>query len=216
MYKDNLPHQNDLPTSRQLAISTVVALVTATVLLVTVVLPAEYGIDPTGVGRALGLTQMGEIKVQLAEEAKIETAEIVELQEQPKEMSLISPQPVSPQPVSPQPVSPQPVEAPAAESITVMLAPGEAAEVKLIMNKSARATYAWTVDTGHVNFDTHGDNAGIDYHNYSKAKAVSGDEGELIAAFDGSHGWFWRNRSNETVNITLNVSGEFTAMKRVL
>ena len=49
------------------------------------VLPAEYGIDPTGVGRALGLTQMGEIKVQLAEEAKIETAEIVELQEQPKE-----------------------------------------------------------------------------------------------------------------------------------
>lgn len=206
MYKDNLPHQNDLPTSRQLAISTVVALVTATVLLVTVVLPAEYGIDPTGVGRALGLTQMGEIKVQLAEEAKIETAEIVELQEQPKEMSLISPQPVSP----------QPVQAPAAESITVMLAPGEAAEVKLIMNKSARATYAWTVDTGHVNFDTHGDNAGIDYHNYSKAKAVSGDEGELIAAFDGSHGWFWRNRSNETVNITLNVSGEFTAMKRVL
>ncbi|MDG2155671.1 MAG: transmembrane anchor protein [Gammaproteobacteria bacterium] len=201
MYKDNLPHQNDLPTSRQLAISTVVALVTATVLLVTVVLPAEYGIDPTGVGRALGLTQMGEIKVQLAEEAKIETAEIVELQEQPKEMSLISP---------------QSVEAPAAESITVMLAPGEAAEVKLIMNKSARATYAWTVDTGHVNFDTHGDNAGIDYHNYSKAKAVSGDEGELIAAFDGSHGWFWRNRSNETVNITLNVSGEFTAMKRVL
>ena len=201
MYKDNLPHQNDLPTSRQLAISTVVALVTATVLLVTVVLPAEYGIDPTGVGRALGLTQMGEIKVQLAEEAKIETAEIVELQEQPKEMSLISP---------------QSVEAPAAESITVMLAPGEAAEVKLIMNKSARATYAWTVDTGHVNFDTHGDNAGIDYHNYSKAKAVSGDEGELIAAFDGSHGWFWRNRSNETVNVTLNVSGEFTAMKRVL
>lgn len=201
MYKNNLPHQNDLPTSRQLAISTVVAFATASVLLVTVVLPAEYGIDPTGVGRALGLTQMGEIKVQLAEEAKIETAEIVELQEQPKEISLISP---------------QPAQALAEESITIMLAPGEAAEVKLIMNKSAKTTYEWTVDTGHVNFDTHGDNAGIDYHNYSKAKAVSGDEGELIAAFDGSHGWFWRNRSNETVNVTLNVSGEFTAMKRVL
>ncbi|MBT5890720.1 MAG: transmembrane anchor protein [Chromatiales bacterium] len=206
MYKENLPNQNELPTSRQLAISTFVALVTAAALLVTVVLPAEYGIDPTGVGRALGLTQMGEIKVQLAEEAKIETAEIVELQEQPKEMSLISPQPVSS----------QPTQALAEESISIVLAPGEAAEVKLTMIKLARATYSWTVDTGHVNFDTHGDNAGIDYHNYSKAKAVSGDEGELIAAFDGSHGWFWRNRSNETVNVTLNVSGEFTAMKRVL
>jgi hypothetical protein len=206
MYKENLPNQNELPTSRQLAISTFVALVTAAALLVTVVLPAEYGIDPTGVGRALGLTQMGEIKVQLAEEAKIETAEIVELQEQPKEMSLISPQPVSS----------QPTQALAEESISIMLAPGEAAEVKLTMIKLARATYSWTVDTGHVNFDTHGDNADIGYHNYSKAKAVSADEGELIAAFDGSHGWFWRNRSNETVNVTLNVSGEFTAMKRVL
>ena len=35
-------------------------------LLVTMVLPAEYGIDPTGVGRVLGLTEMGEIKQQLA------------------------------------------------------------------------------------------------------------------------------------------------------
>jgi len=39
------------------------------VLLLTTVLPAEYGIDPTGAGRVLGLTQMGEIKVRLAREA---------------------------------------------------------------------------------------------------------------------------------------------------
>lgn len=40
----------------------------------TVVLPAEYGIDPTGVGRALGLTQMGEIKTRLAKEALADAA----------------------------------------------------------------------------------------------------------------------------------------------
>ncbi|MGI9078303.1 MAG: hypothetical protein ACR2G6_13390 [Gemmatimonadaceae bacterium] len=40
----------------------------ATFLLVTVVLPAEYGVDPTGIGRLLGLAQMGEIKVALAKE----------------------------------------------------------------------------------------------------------------------------------------------------
>jgi hypothetical protein len=38
-------------------------------LLVTVVLPAEYGVDPTGIGRVLGLTQMGVIKARLAAEA---------------------------------------------------------------------------------------------------------------------------------------------------
>jgi hypothetical protein len=54
--------------------SVLIALAVAVVLLFTVVLPAEYGIDPTGVGRILGLTRMGEIKVRLAKEAAAEAA----------------------------------------------------------------------------------------------------------------------------------------------
>ncbi len=50
------------------------ALAAAGTLLVCVVLPAEYGIDPTGVGRVLGLTQMGEIKTRLAKEAAADAA----------------------------------------------------------------------------------------------------------------------------------------------
>lgn len=61
-------------TSRRLLRSTLIALATAVLLLVTAVLPAEYGIDPTGVGRALGLTQMGQIKTRLAKEAAANAA----------------------------------------------------------------------------------------------------------------------------------------------
>lgn len=57
------------PTSRQLIRSAIIAVVVATLILVTCVLPAEYGVDLTGVGRVLGLTQMGEVKRALAEEA---------------------------------------------------------------------------------------------------------------------------------------------------
>ena len=57
------------PTSRQLIRSTILAVAVAALLLITCVLPAEYGVDPTGVGRLLGLTQMGEVKMALAEEA---------------------------------------------------------------------------------------------------------------------------------------------------
>ena len=46
-----------------------IALSVAVVLTVTVVLPAEYGVDVTGIGSRIGLTQMGRLKVQLAEEA---------------------------------------------------------------------------------------------------------------------------------------------------
>lgn len=70
MYNTNIPTQADLPTSGQLLRSTAIALVTASILLVTVVLPSEYAIDPTGIGKLLGLTEMGEIKSELAAEAE--------------------------------------------------------------------------------------------------------------------------------------------------
>jgi hypothetical protein len=62
------------PDARKLMRSTLIAAAVALVLLITVVLPAEYGIDPTRIGRVLGLTQMGEIKVRLAREAAADQA----------------------------------------------------------------------------------------------------------------------------------------------
>ncbi|MEM9684266.1 MAG: hypothetical protein AAF942_13430, partial [Pseudomonadota bacterium] len=70
MYNANKPAADELPSSAQLLRSTLIAIVAAAAILVTTVLPAEYGIDPTGVGRLLGLTERGEIKMQLAEEAE--------------------------------------------------------------------------------------------------------------------------------------------------
>lgn len=70
-----LPDRSEVaPSGAALARSTLLALVIAGVLLVTCVLPAEYGIDPTGVGRILGLTPMGEVKQAMAEEAAANAA----------------------------------------------------------------------------------------------------------------------------------------------
>ncbi len=74
MYNTDLPNRAELPSSRQLLRSTIIAIVVAAVLLVTIVLPSEYGIDPTRIGRVLGLTQMGEIKMALAREAEQDRA----------------------------------------------------------------------------------------------------------------------------------------------
>jgi cytoskeletal protein RodZ len=74
MYNTDLPTRAELPSTGKLLRSTLLAAVIAIALLVTVVLPAEYAIDPTGAGRLLGLTEMGEIKTQLAEEAELDQA----------------------------------------------------------------------------------------------------------------------------------------------
>lgn len=70
----SLPPDQPRPDARRLVRSTVLAAVAALAILVTVVLPAEYGIDPTRIGRVLGLTQMGVIKVRLAREAAADAA----------------------------------------------------------------------------------------------------------------------------------------------
>lgn len=68
--EDSIP----TPSASSLLTSTVLALCVAGVLLVACVLPAEYGVDPTGIGRRLGLTQMGEVKRAIAEEAAANAA----------------------------------------------------------------------------------------------------------------------------------------------
>ena len=70
MYNTDIPARAELPSTRQLIKSTIAALVAAMVILVTIVLPSEYAVDPTGVGKILNLTEMGEIKQQLDAEAE--------------------------------------------------------------------------------------------------------------------------------------------------
>ena len=62
MYNSDIPTHAELPSSAQLIKSTIIAIAAAIVILVTIVLPSEYAIDPTGVGKMLNLTEMGEIK----------------------------------------------------------------------------------------------------------------------------------------------------------
>jgi hypothetical protein len=207
MYNTDLPTRAELPTTGRLLRSTAVAALIAAVLLVTAILPAEYGIDPTGIGRALGLTHMGEIKVSLAAEAVASAGEPAPTVEAPPATAK--------QPAAAAESAP----AGQAHTMTVTLKPGQAAEIKLSMRKDAKVLFEWSSEGGPVNYDTHGDPVGAPrdfYHGYDKGRNQMGQSGELQAAFDGTHGWFWRNRSNAEVTITLTTSGEYEEIKRVL
>ncbi|MBM4852680.1 transmembrane anchor protein [Vibrio parahaemolyticus] len=218
MYNTDMPNRAELPTTKQLVRSTFIALGTAIVLLITVILPAEYALDPTGVGRALGLTEMGEIKAQLAQEADQANSAVVvatkTVQNEP-----VKPEPeVAPQ--QPEVTSPKPDVAVAVEpvwkdKIMLSLKPGQGAEVKLVMEKGQIAQFEWVSKGGPVNYDTHGDGNGNSI-SYEKGRGVPDDQGELEAAFTGNHGWFFRNRNDKTVMVILKTNGDYAEMKRVL
>jgi hypothetical protein len=219
MFNTKRPTLNELPSSRQLLRSTVIALGVAAALLITVVMPSEYAIDPTGVGRVLGLTQMGELKITLAQEAAADAAV-----SQPVAMTAAqAPAPAQPAPqvqVAAAPVVEavaKPKPALKSDEMTVTLKPGEATEIKLEMLNNAKVSYEWSTSGGPVNHDTHGEpyNGAEGYfHSYKKGKQVNGDKGGFTAIFDGTHGWFWRNRGNGDVTISLKTSGEYLSVKR--
>ncbi len=211
MFNTPLPTVNELPSTRKLVRSTVIALLTAVGLLVTVVMPSEYAVDPTGVGRALGLTQMGELKIILAQEAMADAA--------PPQPAAPAPQVAQVQPIA-KPVA-QPVATPApalkTNQMTVTLKPGEGTEIKLEMLKNKTVSYEWTTAGGPVNYDTHGEPYNGEkgyFHSYNKGKQVKSDKGEFTAIFDGTHGWFWRNRSNNDVTISLKTTGDYLSVKQ--
>ncbi|RWO86025.1 transmembrane anchor protein [Mesorhizobium sp.] len=215
MYNSDTPTRAELPTSAQLLKSTAIAIISAAAILVAVVLPAEYGIDPTGAGRMLGLAEMGEIKTQLAEEA--EADRLRDAQRTPQPVSVVPDQESS----SFQRIFAEFVVGSAAaqetrsDEMSITLTPGEGAEIKLIMMKGAQANYSWTANGGVVNFDTHGDGGGENI-SYEKGRGVGEDEGVLEAAFDGNHGWFWRNRTDADVTVTLRTSGAYTDIKQMM
>lgn len=235
MYNTPLPTRAELPTSGQLLRSSIIALVSAVIILVAIVLPSEYGIDPTGVGNKLGLTAMGQIKLQLAAEAEAdEKAQAQETQATPPALTP-TPQVIE---APPKPSAPTEAATPAAveskstvapiaaqekpanpvgksDEISFTLKPGQGAEIKLVMKAGAKATYSWTANGAIVNFDTHGDGGGRSV-TYEQGRGVPSDEGVLEAAFEGNHGWFWRNRTKSDVTVTLKTSGDYIELKRVI
>lgn len=212
MYNANMPDKSELPSTAKLVKSTILAAVSACVLLVTVVMPAEYGIDPTGVGRILGLKRMGGIKVSLAREAAAQQTEVPATGDQ----TAARPTEAAVPAVAPETKLAAAAAKIRADEMQVTLAPNEGTEIKVELAKGKKVKYSWASNGGSANFDLHGDSKklNIDYHSYSKGSEQK-SEGVLTAAFDGNHGWFWRNRTPDTLTVTLKVNGEHTGIKHV-
>jgi hypothetical protein len=216
MFQAPAPPPDSLPTPRALLRSTVIAMAVAAVLLVTVVLPAEYGLDPTGVGDIIGLKRMGEIKMALALEAEADAAADAAAQAAEEEAAANFVQPATEAPVPEGTTEGGPARL---EMVEISLGPNEGKEVKLRMTEGASVNYEWWTLGGVVTFDLHADNppdgpAGSS-HSYAKGEAESGGEGVLTAAFDGMHGWYFRNRTDGTITITVRAEGDFLELREM-
>ena len=185
------PTQTQHPSGVSLLKTTLLSAVLASVLLITTVLPAEYGIDPTGIGGALGLTGLNSASP---------ATEIL---------------PVPADDIS-KPTTASPVTKSATElrtdTIKLPLMPGQGAELKTVMNEGETMMFNWSVENGLVSFDMHGErpNSGGAFTSYWLGEAQQSANGLFTAPFDGSHGWYWENKGTEMVTVILKTSGFYT------
>lgn len=190
--------QSEVPSTRRLLKATALAIAVASAILVTTVLPAEYGIDPTGIGNRLGLDVLAS------------TAEAGELPATATDASGVELDAVG------QPA--KPVEAGAVskregkyrrETLSVVLPPGKGAEIKAAMKSGDGMVFHWTA-SGDVAVDMHGertDAAKDEYTSYWIERSQREASGTFNAPFDGSHGWYWLNRSSQPVTVQVEVTG---------
>lgn len=204
-------HSPEVPTSQRLLKATAIAIAVASVVLVTAVLPAEYGIDPTGIGASLGLTALAQSPASAPEEpsppavAPAASPTTVELDAVGQPLKAVEGASVSKR-----------EGAYRSESMTVTLPPGEGAEIKTPMKSGDGMVFNWTA-TGAVASDMHGERTGAakdEYTSYWIETPRRQASGTFTAPFDGVHGWYWVNKTSEPVTVQVEVTGFQQALFR--
>jgi len=186
------PNQIDYPrpTKRAIVTGAVVAAGGAALLTVFAILPAEYGIDPTGFGKATRLTEIANpVNKYLARGLK--------------RTGVFTPSDTAPAP-----------EPGAKDRWTFELGPFEGIELKYVLAQGKPITFYWSA-TGPLDYDMHahpfdGGTELTESYSIEKADHLGG---RYVAAFTGIHGWYWQNRTFERVTLTLDASGQMTGSK---
>lgn len=176
------------PLAKQrLALAAGAAILVAGVVLVAFIMPAEFAVDPLGIGSRIGLLDLGVMgqQVEALEQAAASgggsgQATIVVAQPRPFN----------------------------SETVEFTLGPEQWIEYKYRLERAESLLYSWSA-TGAVNVEFHAepDGAPAGYaqtYEKSQGRAMSGT---LTAPFPGIHGWYWQNAGGGEVTVTLTSSG---------
>jgi hypothetical protein len=170
---------------RHILTAMAIALAIAVAVVVVAVLPAEYGVDVTGAGRALGL-----LEVYAAQGAVTET---------------LTPPPEGPVFAR--------TEGYRTDQRTFTVSAYGTLEFKYQLGSGAAMLYEWTA-SDPVGFDFHTEPAANPDagQSFEKGEAAA-KRGAYVAPYDGIHGWYWKNNADHDVTITLVSAGFYSSGK---
>jgi hypothetical protein len=176
-----------MPSRSGLAKHLLISLAGAALILAVFILPAEYGLDPTGLGGRMGLLALAEPAPQVAD-----------IPMAPPEAAKFYAAPVK------------------SNVIEIPLGLDGEIEYKVRMKQGETLVYSWSVDNGKAYYDFHaeGEPGGEDIRYKEEQEGASAEHGSLVAPMNGIHGWYWLNLEDRPIVITLRVSGFYELRSR--
>jgi hypothetical protein len=175
------------PSKRKLLIGSGIAVIAAAAIVTMFVLPAEYGIDPTGVGKATGVLKIAEPGPSLELQRGMKRTGVLTLSE-----------------------TPLPAEPDASDTFAITLAPFGAIEMKYEIAEGQPMVFHWQASAPvHVDMHAHPFEGGTALtESYVIDDAVQAQSGRYVAPFTGIHGWYWQNRTLKDVTVKIDASGK--------
>ncbi|KAA8478252.1 hypothetical protein BDE36_2479 [Arcticibacter tournemirensis] len=189
--------------------SLVFALVIASVLLITAVLPAEYGIDPIGTGKAFGFS-----KLYVPEEGTGDSEMIVREARSVIKLEKAGSGPEVKRPAEADLPPPAQQYTKREDSVQVTVPAGEGVEYKIKMLKHGQMKYEWLTTSGELYFDFHGEPKEVkpSKNTYFDSYTIAYSDnmvGTFLSPFEGKHGWYFRNNGDKDIVVTIRMKGEY-------
>ena len=183
---NTIPH----PSAKSLIWSCISSILLAIIILVIAVLPAEYNIDPTGLGKTLGLTVLSQTDNDSRKASVISCPETAGLT--PENASTLEWK----------------------DTVVITVPANKGLEYKFYIAKDEKFEFIWNTDGEALYFDFHGEPEGnkTGYFKSFKESTQSQSSGTLSVPFTGSHGWYWQNKTNKPVTIILKTRGNYKAL----
>jgi hypothetical protein len=172
-------------SARALVRAMTMALTGAAVVLVVAVLPAEYGVDLTGAGRAIGLLELYGAQGAVTES-----------------LTAAPEGPVFSR-----------TDGYRTDRRTLTLDAYGTVEFKYELEQGAAMLYDWSA-SDPVGFDFHTEPASNSdaSESFEKGEASAG-RGAYVAPYSGIHGWYWKNNTDHDITITLTSAGFYSSGK---
>lgn len=177
-------------------------------------MPSEYGIDPTGTGKLLGLNELYEAQADKEETSDDKpTSQVIK---RVLKIENVGPAGIA-IPTEILAAIPKGQYAEREDDIEVIIPANKGLEYKILVKKYGQVKYEWNSGDETMFFDFHGDPKIEAKSQWYESHTIAYSNhmiGTFTSPFEGRHGWYYVNKTNRDIVVKIKLKGQYQLTKQ--